>query len=60
MSSKVLSNVRCTLSPMLFNVYMDKRSARLNGPGIGGDIGGHYPLCYADDLCQINLCSAGM
>ena len=50
------------LSPMLFNVYMDQLSIRLNRSGIGGDIGGHLinHLCYADDLCLINLSSAGM
>ena len=44
------------LSPMLFNVYMDQLSIRLNRSGIGGDIGGHLinHLCYADDLCLIS------
>ena len=47
------------LSPMLFNVYMDQMSIRLNGSGIGGDIGGHLinHLGYADDLCLISLSS---
>ena len=47
---------------MLFNVYMDQLSIRLNRSGIGGDIGGHLinHLCYADDLCLISLSSAGM
>ena len=50
------------LSLMLFNVYMDQLSTRLNGLGIGADIGGHLinHLCYADDLCLISLSSAGM
>ena len=50
------------LSPMLFNVYMDQLSIRLNRSGIGGDIGGHLinHLCYADDLCLISLSSAGI
>ena len=53
------------LSPMLFKVYMDQLSIRLNRSGIGGgggDIGGHLinHLCYADDLCLISLSSAGM
>ena len=50
------------LSPMLFNVYMDQLSIRLNRSGIEGDIGGHLinHLCYADDLCLISLSSAGM
>ena len=50
------------LSPMLFNVYMDQLSIRLNRSGIGGNIGGHLisHLCYADDLCLISLSSAGM
>ena len=39
------------LSPMLFNVYMDDLSIRLNQSGIGGVIGGHLinNLCYADE-----------
>ena len=50
------------LSPMLFNVYMDQLSIRLNRSGIGGDIGGLLinHLCYAADLCLISLSSAGM
>ena len=50
------------LSPMLFNVYIDQLSIRLNRSGNGGDIGGHLinHLCYADDLCLISLSSAGM
>ena len=50
------------LSPMLFNVYMDDFSIKLNQSGIGGVIGGHLTnhLCYADDLCLIRLSSAGM
>ena len=48
--------------PMLFNVYMDDLSIKLNQSGIGGVIGGHLinHLCYADDLCLISLSSAGM
>ena len=55
---------------MLFNVYMDQLSIRLNRSGFnnnnnnmnGGDIGGRLinHLCYADDLCLISLSSAGM
>ena len=47
---------------MLFNVYMDQLSIRLNGPGNWEDIGGHLinHLCYADDLCLIMLSSAEM
>ena len=50
------------LSPMLFNVYMDDLSIKLNQSGIGGVIGGHLinHLCYADDLCLISISSAGM
>ena len=50
------------LSPMLFNVYIDQLSIRLNRSGIGGGIGGHLinHLCYADDLCLISLSSTGM
>ena len=49
-------------SPMLFNVYMDYLSIKLNQSGIGGVIGGHLinHLCYADNLCLISLSSAGM
>ena len=51
-----------TLSPMLFNVYMDKLIIKLNRSGIRGDIGCHLfnHLCYADDLSSISLSSAGM
>ena len=50
------------LSPILFNVYIDQLSIKLNRSGIGGNIGGHLInyLCYADDLCLISLSSAGM
>ena len=50
------------LSPMLFNVYMDQLSIKLNRSDIGGNIGGHLinHVCYADDLCLISLFSAGM
>ena len=50
------------LSPMLFNVYIDQLSIKLNRSGIRGNIGGHLinQLCYADDLCLISLPSAGM
>ena len=50
------------LSPMLFNIYMNQLSIRLNRSGIGGDMGGHLinDLCYADDLCLISLSSAGI
>ena len=48
------------LSLILFNVYMDQLSVKLNASNIGGDIGGVLAnhLCYADDL--ISLSSAGM
>ena len=48
-------------SPMLFNVYMDQLSIRLNCSGIGGDIEGYLNdhLYYADYLCSISLSSAG-
>ena len=41
---------------------MDQLSIQLNRSGIGGNIGGHLinHLCYADGLCLISLCSAGM
>ena len=49
-------------SPILFNVYMDQLSVKLNASNIGGDIGGVLVnhLCYADDICLISLSSAGM
>ena len=38
--------------PMLFNLYMDDLSVKLNCSVIGGDIGTSFinHLCYADDL----------
>ena len=50
------------LSPILFNVYMDQLSVKLNASNIGGDIGDVLVnhLCYADDICLISLSSAGM
>ena len=50
------------ISPILFNIYMDKLSIALNSSGIGGYLGNLFlnHLCYADDLCLISLSSAGM
>ena len=50
------------ISPMLFNLYMDDLSLKLNCSGIGGYIGTSFinHLCYADDLCLISLSSSGM
>ena len=50
------------ISPMLFNLYMDDLSLKLNCSGIGGYIGISYinHLCYANDLCLISLSSSGM
>ena len=50
------------LSPVLFNIYMDKLSITLNNTAIGGQIGGQLfnHLCYADDMCLISISSAGM
>ena len=51
------------LLPMLFNVYMEDLSIKLNQSGLCGDIGGHLikHLCYGDDLCLIMcLSSAAM
>ena len=47
---------------MLFNLYMDDLSLKLNCSGIGGYIGTSFinHLCYADDLCLISLSSSGM
>ena len=40
------------ISPILFNVYIDQLSEKLNASNIGGDIGGKLGnhLCYADDI----------
>ena len=46
------------LSPILFNVYMDQLSVKLNASNIGGVLVNH--LCYADDIFLISLSSAGM
>ena len=50
------------LSLILFNAYMDDLSVSLNSSNIGGRIGNIFlnHLCYADDLCLINLSPAGM
>ena len=50
------------ISPILFNVYMDQLSEKLNASNIGGNIGGKLVnhLCYADDICLISLSSVGM
>ena len=50
------------ISPILFNIYMDKLSIALNSSGIGGYLGNVFlnHLCYADDLCLISLSSTGM
>ena len=45
------------LSPMLFNVYMDQLSIRLNRSGIGGDIGGHLITTYVMQMtCVLLVC----
>ena len=50
------------LSPVLFNIYLDKLSMTLNNTAIGGQIGGLLlnHLCYVDDMCLISISSAGM
>ena len=50
------------LSPILFNVYMDDFSVKLNSSNIGGRIEDIFlnHLCYADDLCLISLSPSGM
>ena len=50
------------ISPILFNVYMDQLSEKLNASNIGGNIGGKLVnhLCYADDICLISLSFVGM
>ena len=51
-----------SILPMLFNLYMDDLSVKLNCTGIGGYIRTSFinHLCYADDLCLISLSSSGM
>ena len=48
--------------PILFNVYMDGLSVLLNSSNIREQIGYTFlnQLCYADDLCLINISSAGV
>ena len=50
------------LSPVLFNVYMDKLSIALSDTAIGGHIGVQLlnHLCYADDMCLISISSSCM
>ena len=50
------------ISPILFYLYMDDSSVKLNCSGNGGYIGTSFinHLCYADDLCPISLSSIGM
>ena len=50
------------LSPVLFNIYMDKLSMTLNNTVIDGQIGDQLlnHLCYADDICLISIFLAGM
>ena len=47
---------------MLFNLYMDDLSLKLNCSGVGEYIGTSFinHFCYADDLCLISLSSSGM
>ena len=50
------------ISPILFNIYMDKLSVALSRSGIGGYLENIFlnHLCYADGLCLISLSSTGM
>ena len=50
------------LSPKLFNIYIDGLSNILNNSLIGGSLGGKRinHMLYADDLCIVNLSSAGL
>ena len=47
------------LSPVLFNIYMDKLSIALNDTAIAGKIGGQLlnHLCYAEDMYLISVSS---
>ena len=51
-----------TISPILFNIYMNDLSMHLNSSGTGGYLGTAFInyLYYADDLCLISLSSSGM
>ena len=50
------------LSPILFNIYVDGLNDILNKSTIGGSIGGNRinHMFNADDLCIVNLSSAGL
>ena len=50
------------ISPVLFNVYMDDLIISFNNSGIGGHIGEKIinHLCYADNICLIELSSSAM
>ena len=50
------------LSPMLFNIYIDRLSDVLNNSTIGGSIGGIRVnhMLNLDDLCIIRLSSVGL
>ena len=50
------------LSPQLFNVYIDGLSDILKTSTICGLLGGKlkHHLLYADDLCIVSVCSAGL
>ena len=45
------------LSAIIFNVYMDQLSVKLNASNIGRDIGGVFlnHIFYADEICLISL-----
>ena len=60
MSNKISESE--SISPVLFNVYMDDQSTSLNNSGIGGHIGEKIinHLCYADDTCLIALSSSAI
>ena len=47
---------------MLFNVYMDELSIKLNRSGIEGNIGDYLfnNLCYADNLYLFSVSAASM
>ena len=52
------------LSPLLFNVYGDDFYECLNISEVGGSMNRtfviHILLVYADDICNICLCSSGL
>ena len=66
MSSKFyVTNGVCqcsVLSPLLFNVYVNELSERLNKSGVDISMNGTFVnhMLYAEDICIISLSSSGL